>query len=235
MTQTSWVRRLVPAVLVAVVSGGGWHATLARGTTQDSAKAQTVWDGVYSDAQAARGKERYVKECSSCHLADLSGSDQAPPLTGEPFLVQWENRTAGDLFTSLRTTMPQGTPGQLSSQVYAEIVAYLLQVNAFPAGSGELARDPDLLKGIRIVRGKEGGRDQPGQAAFARACSSCHGADAKGQNGPALLPFEKEYSEVRGIVRDGRGEMPSISPADVSDAELTQIIAYLKKSSSPKH
>ena len=103
---------------------------LVRGATQADAKARTVWDGVYSEPQAARGKERYLRECSSCHLADLSGSDQAPPLSGEPFIVQWDKRTAGDLFTSLRTTMPQGTPGQLS-QAYAEIVAYLLQANAF--------------------------------------------------------------------------------------------------------
>jgi cytochrome c1 len=30
-------------------------------------------------------------------------------------------------------------------------------------------------------------------------------------------------------VRDGRGEMPAVSPADVTDEELMQIVAYLKK------
>jgi mono/diheme cytochrome c family protein len=152
--RTPWTRRIVAAAIVAIVFGGGWDAARARGAAQADAKTRTVWDGVYNEAQAKRGKERYVNECSSCHLADLSGSDQAPPLNGEPFILQWENRTAGDLFTSLRTTMPQGTPGQLSSQAYAEIVAYLLQANAFPAGFDELARDADLLKTIQIVRRK---------------------------------------------------------------------------------
>jgi len=152
--QTPWTRRIVAAAAVAIVFGGAWDVERVRGATQADAKERTVWDGVYNQAQAARGKERYVKECSSCHLADLSGSDQAPPLSGEPFIIQWENRTAGDLFTSLRTTMPQGTPGQLTSQAYVEIVAYLLQANAFPAGSEELTRDADLLKTIQIVRGK---------------------------------------------------------------------------------
>jgi quinoprotein glucose dehydrogenase len=223
------------AVVGLVLSGGGWHAAATRTLAQEGATARTVWDGVYAGAQAARGKDQYVKECSSCHLADLTGSDQAVPLNGEAFILQWENKSVNDLFTSIRTTMPQGTPGQLGTQAYVDIVAFLLQANGFPAGAGELTRDADLQKAVRIVRRKEGAQGQPGQAAFARACSSCHGADMKGQNGPALLPFEKEYLEVRGIVRDGRGEMPSISPADVSDEELTQIIAYLKKSSSPRH
>jgi mono/diheme cytochrome c family protein len=150
----SWIRSIVAVAVVAAVSGGARHTALARGLTQDAAKARTVWDGVYSEAQAARGKERYAKECSSCHLADLSGSDMAPPLNGEAFIVQWERRSVNDLFSSIRETMPQGTPGQLSGQAYAEIVAYLLQANAFPAGSEELAREADLLKTIQIVRRK---------------------------------------------------------------------------------
>jgi mono/diheme cytochrome c family protein len=150
----TWIRPLVAAAVVAVISGGARHAALARDLTQESAKARTVLDGVYSQAQAMRGKERYAKECGSCHLADLSGSDMAPPLNGEAFIVQWEKRSVNDLFSSIRETMPQGTPGQLSGQAYAEIVAYLLQANAFPAGAEELAREADLLKTIQIVRRK---------------------------------------------------------------------------------
>jgi mono/diheme cytochrome c family protein len=234
-------RVIVAVGVVALVAAGGRNPPAVR--AQEAAQTRTVWDRVYSDAQAARGKVHYLRECSACHLAELTGSNQAVALAGEPFMVQWERRSVDDLLTSIRTTMPQGTPGQLSNQAYVDIVAFLLQANAFPAGAGELARDADLLKTIQIVRGMGGaspergqaGEDQRGQAAFARACSSCHGADAKGQNGPALLPFEREFLEVRGIVRDGRGEMPSISPADVSDEELAQIVAYLKKSSRVPH
>jgi len=208
MMRTHMLRMIVSSAVVAFVFGGGssWHAAGARTPVQEGAKAHTVWDGVYAEAQAARGKDQYLKECSSCHLADLTGSDQAVPLNGEAFILQWENKSVNDLFTGIRTTMPQGTPGQLGTQAYVDIVAFLLKANGFPAGAGELTRDAELLKAVRIVRRKEGAQAQPGQTAFARACSSCHGADAKGQNGPALLPFEKEILEVRGIVRDGRGQ-----------------------------
>ena len=79
------------------------------------------------------------------------------------------------------------------------------------------------------------GQSDPGQSAYVRVCSACHGTGAKGQNGPALVPFEKDILEVRGIVRDGRGVMPSISPDDVSDDDLTQIVAYLKNLGNPKN
>ena len=72
-------------------------------------------------------------------------------------------------------------------------------------------------------------QEPPGKAVYLRVCAVCHGADAMGKTGPALLPFDREYLEVRGIVRDGRGEMPAVSPADVTDEELVQIVAYLKK------
>ena len=72
-------------------------------------------------------------------------------------------------------------------------------------------------------------QEPPGKAVYVRVCATCHGADAMGKTGPALLPFDREDLEVRGIVRDGRGEMPAVSPADVSDEELVQIVAYLKK------
>src|SRR5713101_6664619 len=75
-------------------------------------------------------------------------------------------------------------------------------------------------------------QDQSGREPFARVCAACHGLDAKGKVGPSLLPFDRDYQEVRGIVREGRGEMPAISPADVSDEELMNIVRYLKTLSS---
>jgi mono/diheme cytochrome c family protein len=77
-------------------------------------------------------------------------------------------------------------------------------------------------------------QEPPGKAVYLRVCAVCHGADAMGKTGPALLPFDREYLEVRGIVRDGRGEMPAVSPADVTDEELVQIVSYLKKLSEKR-
>ena len=47
--------------------------------------------------------------------------------------------------------MPQGAPASLSPRAYADIVAYLLQVNEFPAGDAELPTSVDDLEGIIIV------------------------------------------------------------------------------------
>ena len=149
-------RPLVASIIgVALAFGGNWASRSVRATTQDNAAIGTVWEGVYDDGQAARGRSQYLNECSSCHRADLSGSDQAVPLKGEAFILQWEKRTVSELLASISTTMPQGTPGQLSSQAYVDIVAFLLQANEFPSGSKELPRDVDRLNRIRIVRRNE--------------------------------------------------------------------------------
>ena len=66
-----------------------------------------------------------------------------------------------------------------------------------------------------------------GKVAFDRVCKVCHGAEGSGDNAPRLVPFDREYDEVLGIVRDGLGEMPPISDRRVSDAEVKQIVEYL--------
>jgi mono/diheme cytochrome c family protein len=66
-----------------------------------------------------------------------------------------------------------------------------------------------------------------GKVAFDRVCKVCHGAEGSGDNAPRLVPFEREYDEVLGIVRDGQGEMPAISERRVTDAEVKQIVEYL--------
>src|SRR6266849_8786659 len=93
------------AIVAALVGGGTAHVARAAGPSQDASKTKTVWDGVYSEAQANRGKDRFLKECSGCHMADLTGSGLAPALNGEAFILQWENHTLDDLVTTIRTTM----------------------------------------------------------------------------------------------------------------------------------
>jgi mono/diheme cytochrome c family protein len=70
----------------------------------------------------------------------------------------------------------------------------------------------------------------PGKTAYDRACSVCHGMEGRGDAGPgpSLVPFEKEYREVLGIVREGTGEMPPIAPERLSDDAVKQIVEYLK-------
>ena len=116
--------------------------------------ARTVWDGVYTDAQAKRGRELYNGKCLSCHGADLSGGEMAPPLVGSTFNANWNGMTLGDLMERTRTAMPQNNPGSLSRQQYADILALMLATGKFPAGQAELPRDTELLKLITFEASK---------------------------------------------------------------------------------
>ena len=104
-------------------------------------------DGIYTDAQAERGKKSYLQACASCHQEGLQGADLAPPLKGDDFLVPWSSQTVNDLYQKVATTMPADSPGSLRSQTNADILAYMLQVNKFPAGSAELKPDPAAMAG----------------------------------------------------------------------------------------
>jgi mono/diheme cytochrome c family protein len=103
-----------------------------------SAARRSVWSGVYSPEQAARGRGAYVEECSDCHLPDLSGNDLAPPLRGDPFLEKRAGSTLGDLYALVRSTMPQDQAFSLTPQAYVDILSYLLSENEAPPGRAEL-------------------------------------------------------------------------------------------------
>ena len=115
-----------------------------------AAASRTVWDGVYTKAQATRGQTAYAEECMKCHGENLGGGEAGPPLAGKEFLEKWNGKTAGNLFGEIRKTMPSDDPGNLSSRQYADLVAYILSVNEFPAGQKELEREMAALDEIRI-------------------------------------------------------------------------------------
>ena len=132
---------------------------------QDSARHRTVWDGVFTAAQAERGKEAYAVHCSSCHSDDLQGV-AGPALTGQQFLDEWREDTVKSLFTFIRIQMPQRSRGSLSEETYIDILAHILSVNTFPAGAKELSAD--VLGQIDIV-GKDGPAPIPKFALIAMA------------------------------------------------------------------
>ena len=138
-----WNGTVAAAALALVAAGAFWNGTAA----QD----RTVWDGVFTEEQATRGMATYEQECSQCHLEDLLGDGIAPALIGAPFHFRWSDLSVGDMLVAIRTTMPQGAPASLSPRAYADIVAYMLKVNDFPAGDTELPTGVDDLEGIIIV------------------------------------------------------------------------------------
>ncbi len=111
---------------------------------------RSVWDGVFTPEQSARGDRAYHELCASCHGTDLTGGESAPPLTGGEFSSNWYGLTAGDLFERIRTTMPGDRPGSLKREQTADILAYILSMNQFPAGKSELPSRTEFLKLIRL-------------------------------------------------------------------------------------
>src|SRR6185295_9344993 len=107
----------------------------------------SVWSGVYTAAQADRGKAVYASHCARCHGDDL-GSSRAYPLAGEGFMTHWELRTLDRLFRQIRDTMPLGEPPTVSDSDKRDALAFLLQQNGFPAGSAELSSDGDQLAAV---------------------------------------------------------------------------------------
>jgi quinoprotein glucose dehydrogenase len=117
---------------------------------------KSVWDGVYTEEQANRGKQGYADQCASCHGPELTGGEMAPALAGGDFMAGWDGLTVGDLFERIRISMPQNSPGSLSGQQNADILAFVLASNKFPAGTAELAKDAMMLKDIKIEAKKAG-------------------------------------------------------------------------------
>lgn len=111
---------------------------------------RSIWEGIYTETQAERGRRLYLRECKECHGEDLSGGETAPGLLGRELVSFWSESSVGVLFEETRDTMPEETPGKLSDRVYADILAYLFKANKFPAGEEELEPNVDRLSRIGI-------------------------------------------------------------------------------------
>ena len=115
---------------------------------------RSIVDGVYTETQAKRGENVYADTCAVCHGPDLKGSDFVPSLVGPPFMGTWEDRTAGELFEKIKSSMPAVAPGTLTPEQSVDLVAYLLSVGQYPPGSTELPAAPEELETIRIEPSK---------------------------------------------------------------------------------
>ena len=121
-------------------------AGLARGAVAAPAPGQaagTVLDGVFTGAQVSRGERTFREVCAACH--------DTTEFTGGRFRITWVGLTAGDLFDTISTLMPEGDPGSLSPAQYASVVAYLLDLNGYPAGDTPLPTSLSALQGLEIV------------------------------------------------------------------------------------
>jgi quinoprotein glucose dehydrogenase len=134
---------------IAARSPRCWRAALCvvalSTVTLMAQAARTVWDGVYSDEQAERGRVLYADRCARCHGDSLTGMEAAPALTGTAFYSNWEGETLEALFDRMRMSMPQDKPGSLSRPQNADILAHILKIGGYPSGPVALNGQPGAL------------------------------------------------------------------------------------------
>ena len=144
--------------LVAASAGGASSAW----APQVPGAERSVWDGVYTQAQADRGEKAYKVSCGYCHKDDLSGgffddgNGRAPALAGprafdSSFEKRWAGVSVGEMVIDIGTAMPQQDPGSLPPETYIDIISFLLSKNGVPAGARELPADLQALQSIRVT------------------------------------------------------------------------------------
>jgi len=151
-----WTTGVLACMLVPVANIGGQSAKapaksaaamsappkLSSTALKANASLASTLTGVYTDEQAGRGRNFYLGMCKSCHAPESH--------TGPTFAKWWKGRKLSDLFTFISTQMPKNDPGSLDSGDIADVMAYILKLNAQPPGKDELYPDADSLKRFRI-------------------------------------------------------------------------------------
>ena len=137
------LRSFIPLAAAVV-----WLASIV--VAAQSAPTRSVLDGVYTEEQAARGAAIYREQCRACHGAALEGEESAPPLAGEGFNSNWTGTHLGELGERIRNSMPADKPGTLTRPQLADILAFMLRTDTFPAGTTPLDPSAVALAQIRF-------------------------------------------------------------------------------------
>ena len=122
----------------------------AATTALIAAESRSIWDGIYSPDQVARGKKSYAAQCADCHGEALEGIDKASPLKGPVFLKNWKSKSVHRLIDQTRRTMPPEEPNVFTRELCADVAAYILSENGYPAGKTDLKHDAPDLRQILI-------------------------------------------------------------------------------------
>lgn len=131
-----FVARMAACALVAL--------TLAVTALAQEGDAEPVAasSGVYLEEQAVLGAAVFAQRCAGCHGAELAGGF-GPRLA--PLASFWHGRSLSELYSFVAQNMPFDAPGSLSAAEYAQVVAFVLERNGYPAGAAELLPDAQEL------------------------------------------------------------------------------------------
>jgi len=127
-----------PRALARWAGLAGAFAGLAVAAVAAQAPARSVKDGVYTTAQATRGRALYDEKCADCHANRMWGQD-------------WPEKSVFDVYDVVKNFMPEDNPGSLSAAQTRDILAYILQNNKLPAGKAELPEAEADLKQITLA------------------------------------------------------------------------------------
>ncbi len=159
-------RTTATGLILLLFFGGGGLSDVTRSVSAQAAGVKpgapaTIWDGVYSEAQARRGEQVFKAQCSYCHKDDLTGGflddgiGKAPALAGKrafdsSLAERWGGLTLAEMVGTVAATMPQGRPSSLTAENYVDVVSYLLLKYDAPAGAADLPADVEALSRIIV-------------------------------------------------------------------------------------
>jgi mono/diheme cytochrome c family protein len=110
---------------------------LVLASSSSAQDKKSVKAGVYSAAQADRGQALYRVKCASCHAPNR--------FTDDLFYTSFAGKPLWEMFDVISDSMPEDNPGSLKKEEYADVIAYLLKLNNFPAGQADLPSDKEEL------------------------------------------------------------------------------------------
>ena len=140
------MRRAWQVLTAAALAGA---VTITGSEVAAAPQAKSVWDGVYTEQQAARGAITFSDSCARCHSSEPNGGEEGKRLAGDHFWQSFRESTVDTLLDFVSRNMPNGAGGTLSANAYADTVAFILSRNGLPAGSAELTRD--TAAGVQII------------------------------------------------------------------------------------
>ena len=160
MKTRSWIRFSRPAAMLALGLAAGAIGACASGRTSDvvalgspeaapsPAPAEAApARGIFTDAQAGRGRGAFDEACSDCHATS--------EFRGNAFQRNWGRRSVYSFYRTVRSTMPDDNPGGLDESVYLDVVSYILRMNGHAPGSVELAADSPMRQ-VRMAPTENG-------------------------------------------------------------------------------
>ncbi len=162
-TEQSATKQFAMGEAVAAQTAAAQHPTQAPGSAGGAPPA------LYTKAQAAQGMQIFATKCVACHGANLQGT-AAPSVAGNDFLATANHNgwTLAIMRYIVFQLMPRNSPASLSPQDNADVMAFLLASNCFPAGAKPFPSNNDPSFGnieLGPVAGQHPGENAKGVCA----------------------------------------------------------------------